>query len=156
MTLADRIVVLNKGSIEQIGDPETLYNEPANRFLASFIGTPVMNFLEGEHNNLQFTLPEGTQLKDIPANAKSIGIRPNQVVIDPQHFDARVKVQVVEPLGHARLYYGELDGTRFVIESEQRFEVGDLIPVSIHDSVKHCFDQNDDRVQESCEVANAA
>lgn len=157
MTLADRIVVLNKGQVEQIGDPETLYNEPANRFVASFIGTPVMNFLEGTHNNQQFLLPEGTALKDIPAATHCIGIRPNQVVVDHQNFDAKVKVKVLEPLGHARLYYGELDGMRFVIESEQHFNVGDDIPVSIHSSIKHCFDENDQRITTSAvEVANAA
>lgn len=100
MTLADRIVVLNQGRIEQVGTPETLYQQPANKFVASFIGSPVMNFLPPQmFDSIDISLPAG---------AECIGVRPNQVVVDSQNPDAFMPITVVEPLGHSRLYYGLL------------------------------------------------
>ena len=149
MTLADKIVVLNKGNIEQVGAPEELYNRPVNRFVAAFIGTPVMNFLP--HTALSMIAPN----VPIPEGVKSIGLRPNQVVVDPTAYDCEMTVNVVEPLGHARLYYGELAGETFVVESEYAYAQGDKLPLSLSKSVCHYFDQKEQRIERS-EVANAA
>ncbi len=140
MTLADKIVVLNKGGIEQIGSPETLYNEPANKFVATFIGSPVMNFIDKalwETLLTKHALPQGTQ---------SIGIRPNQVNVDSNSPDVTMHIDVVEPLGHARLYYGKLGGNQFVVESEQRFNLGEPLPLKLSASLMHYFDANDQRI----------
>lgn len=149
MTLADKIVVLNQGHIEQIGAPETLYDRPANRFVASFIGSPVMNFLPFE----QFAASLGHQT--LANSVKTIGIRPNQVVTGESDHSVSMVIDVVEPLGHARLYYGNLAQGKFVIESDQRFEVGQTIEIDLKASTVHLFDVNDQRV-ELDEVANAA
>ena len=68
MTLADKIVVLNNGQIEQIGGPMELYNSPANEFVAGFIGSPKMNFIDGAR---------------LGETAKSIGVRPEHLTVDP-------------------------------------------------------------------------
>ncbi|MCQ1058732.1 ABC transporter ATP-binding protein [Photobacterium sp. DNB23_23_1] len=149
MTLADKIVVLNKGEIEQVGAPEELYNQPVNRFVAAFIGTPVMNFLPVD------TLSRLVPKMQVFDGTESVGIRPNQVSVCPQDYDCEMLIKVVEPLGHARLYYGELGGETFVVESDLRFEQGDKLPLNLSQSVSHFFDHQEQRI-ESKAIANAA
>ena len=79
MTLADRIAVLDKGHLQQVGTPAELYEEPANRFVASFIGSPAMSFLKG--------LEEGVE----------VGVRPHEVFLGEGDLEAQV--EVVETLG---------------------------------------------------------
>ncbi len=85
MTLADRIVVLNAGKIEQIGSPMELYNNPANKFVAGFIGSPQMNFVEAAKVGV--------------SGAATLGIRPEHLVIDRNKGDWKGKVVHVEHLG---------------------------------------------------------
>ncbi|TWI29873.1 ABC transporter ATP-binding protein [Paracoccus sulfuroxidans] len=92
MTLADRIVVLNAGRIAQIGSPMELYNRPANRFVAGFIGSPSMNFLAAERSGLT-----------PPAGAVELGIRPEHIALADHGIPARVTH--VERLGHETLVH---------------------------------------------------
>ncbi|MDD2868516.1 ABC transporter ATP-binding protein [Neomegalonema sp.] len=86
MTMADKIVVLQKGRIEQVGAPMDLYRAPANRFVAGFIGSPKMNFIEGH---------EAARL-----GAHAVGVRPEHMaVVAPQNSDWRARVTAVERLG---------------------------------------------------------
>ncbi len=85
MTLADRIVVLNAGRIEQTGGPMELYNKPVNQFVAGFIGSPRMNFIPG------------AVLGD--AGAETIGIRPEHIALEPEEGDLKGTVSHVEHLG---------------------------------------------------------
>jgi len=134
MTLADKIVVMNQGRIEQVGSPETLYQQPANQFVASFIGSPMMNFLTRQ--DFQQLSPQAPLS---PATA-TLGVRPNQVRVDAAYYDCEMRITVVEPLGHARLYYGELLGNAFVVESAQLYQTGDLLPLNLAASHLHSFD----------------
>ena len=139
MTLADRIVVLNQGRIEQVGTPEALYNQPANKFVASFIGSPVMNFMTPQvFNSID---------RRLPTEAAYVGVRPNQVVVDNQHPDALMPISVVEPLGHSRLYYGSLQGQHFVVESDQAYVAGDALPINVGRSALHFFDAQEQRIE---------
>jgi multiple sugar transport system ATP-binding protein len=112
MTLADRIVVLNAGRIEQVGAPLDLYHRPANRFVAGFIGSPKMNFIDGTLEDARHVrLKDGTRLavaSEDPAaragalgTAVTLGIRPEHVLADTRHADDAVKafVQLAEHLG---------------------------------------------------------
>lgn len=140
MTLADRIVVLNQGRIEQVGSPETLYQQPANKFVASFIGSPVMNFLNKQTaEQIKFPLL-------LSNNVAFLGIRPNQVIVDPLSPDVLMPISVVEPLGHARLYYGQLHGVPFLVESKELYSVGGSLPLNLGRSVIHYFDENEVRI----------
>lgn len=85
MTLADRIVILNDGKIEQVGTPMELYNKPINKFVASFIGSPQMNFINS------------TILKE--TTAKTIGIRPEHIILGQKKGDLEGIVSHVENLG---------------------------------------------------------
>lgn len=92
MTLADRIVVLNAGRIEQVGAPMELYNNPANRFVAGFIGSPRMNFLDCDKLGL-----------DRPAGAIELGIRPEHLILAESGIPGRTTH--VERLGHETVIY---------------------------------------------------
>ncbi|MBZ9890066.1 ABC transporter ATP-binding protein [Mesorhizobium sp. BR1-1-3] len=84
MTLADKIVVLNAGKIEQIGGPMELYNSPANEFVAGFIGSPKMNFVDGAR---------------LGETAKTIGVRPEHLTVDPKSGSWKGTVVHAEHLG---------------------------------------------------------
>ena len=126
MTLADKIVVLRAGRIEQVGDPMTLYNDPDNSFVAGFIGSPRMNFLKATVGSGGRTLRRGGPATPMPQLATPLvegtevrcGIRPEHLD-DPSGAELPATVDVVERLGgtafvHARLATGEL------IVAEQR------------------------------------
>ena len=139
MTLADRIVVLNQGRIEQVGTPQSLYDTPANRFVAGFIGTPGMNFLDGQWRDGQFHLAQGLALSGLPAGTATLGVRPNQIRIDAQQRDLELPIDLVEPLGHSWLCYGQIGATRIAVESPRPVNRGDHLPLALAHSVCHCF-----------------
>jgi ABC-type sugar transport system ATPase subunit len=149
MTLADKIVVLNKGEIAQVGTPEELYDFPQNKFVALFIGSPVMNFLPAINIDTltQANLPAKT--------AHSVGVRPNQVCVDPENPCSTITIEVMEPLGYARLYYGKLNGVDFIVESDAQYSVGEQLPINLDKSVLHWFDEKDQRI-DHLEVSHAA
>src|SRR5207248_1723971 len=104
MTMADRIVVMHDGMVEQIGAPLELYDRPDNLFVAGFIGSPAMNFLRGTirvNGAASFSAPNGVHLplSAVPANADGrpavYGVRPEHFVIADDGADA--EVQVIEP-----------------------------------------------------------
>ncbi len=120
MTLADKIVVLNRGHIEQIGAPMELYHNPANLFVAGFIGSPKMNFIPCEvietlddgyivktESGYQFNV--GITQRAFKAGEKiTVGIRPEHVQLREDQ-GLKIKVQFVEELGNESLLYTELD-----------------------------------------------
>ncbi len=96
MTMADKIVVLNAGRIEQVGSPMELYRKPANRFVAGFIGSPKMNFVDGA--------------AAAPFGADSIGFRPEHVQISRSAGSFKGRVGVAEHLGSDTFLYVTVDG----------------------------------------------
>jgi multiple sugar transport system ATP-binding protein/lactose/L-arabinose transport system ATP-binding protein len=112
MTMADKIVVLKAGKVEQVGTPMQLYHNPVNQFVAGFIGSPKMNFIPLTFENqsgrevtlktadgeiVQLTLQDDRQLEDIPM---SLGIRPEHISLDNQHsVELKLTVNAVELLG---------------------------------------------------------
>ncbi|MEM7717934.1 MAG: sn-glycerol-3-phosphate ABC transporter ATP-binding protein UgpC [Pseudomonadota bacterium] len=109
MTLADRIVVLNGGKIEQVGTPGEIYSNPASTFVASFIGAPPMNLIPGEAQD------GGVQIGDVtvPALVRhrgkvTFGLRPEKARLNPEPNGLALDVSVVEDLGAQRLVHGRL------------------------------------------------
>ncbi len=96
MTMADKIVVLNKGNIEQVGSPLELYRSPRNLFVAGFIGSPKMNFIKGQN---------AAQL-----NAHTIGIRPEHVLLSTESGDWKGRVMVAEHLGSDTFLHVDVEG----------------------------------------------
>lgn len=101
MTLADRIVIMEKGAIQQIGTPDEIYNDPANTFVASFIGSPPMNLIEGSMTGGVFTAP-GIRVEGLPARHDgkiTLGVRPEDCSIDGENWHLQGSVYGVEPTG---------------------------------------------------------
>jgi multiple sugar transport system ATP-binding protein len=123
MTLADRIVVMRAGRIEQIGTPMEIYHEPANRFVATFFGSPAMNLIDGrlewsgDHTVFAF---HGGRIplhgrREIPSGPVTLGVRPEGIRVEEgaEHHAARVKL--VEPLGKETLVYLDYGGEQLLI-----------------------------------------
>ncbi len=152
MTLADRLVVLNGGNIEQIGAPIDVYDKPASTFVASFIGSPAMNLLKVKADGNGLALATGTGLKG--ANAKgrdayTIGIRPEhlEVVTAPgegEGLHLEASVNVLEPVGaESYLYSSFADGGDEIlvrVSSHARHEPGEKLYLRAAPENVHYFD----------------
>ena len=149
MTLADKIVVLRDGNVEQVGAPLTLFEDPDNRFVAGFIGSPSMNFLTGvviEGGVSVEALGDITILSkaQLPAIGVKVivGIRPQFLSL--KLGDGPLKVDLTEELGGAAYaYLNTLNGERIVVEmrGKQRFDSGDLVTMTIDASEVLFFDK---------------
>jgi multiple sugar transport system ATP-binding protein len=153
MTMADRIVVLHDGVVEQVGDPLDLYDHPANLFVAGFIGSPAMNFLEAtiKRNGgapSAFT-PDGTQLP-LPERAGGrdgqkivFGIRPEHLDLTDGALGLPAEVVVVEPTGAEILVFTHLAGQEVsvVFKERHKFRPGDKIRLAPHPGTIHLFDK---------------
>jgi len=133
MTMADKIVVLNAGNIEQVGSPLELYRNPANLFVAGFIGSPRMNFLEGA---------EATK-----RNAKTIGIRPEHIAVSTTATEGawQGRVGVAEHLGADTFIHVNVDGVGMInvrAGGEVPVRHGDTVYLSPDSGKIHRFDQH--------------
>jgi sn-glycerol 3-phosphate transport system ATP-binding protein len=121
MTLADRMVVMNAGGIEQIGTPGEIYHRPATRFVAGFIGAPPMNLLRAEIAGGQarlasgLALPLGGDWAGLAEGRVELGIRPEEVTIAPVGDGVPFTVEFLEELGAGRLAHGMLEGADFIV-----------------------------------------
>ena len=131
MTMADKIVVMNAGKVEQIGTPLELYDNPANLFVAGFIGSPSMNFIPGKVNGAGIDLGGGISLplKTDVKNGSSIilGVRPEHLAVSPQGLPA--EVVVVEPTGADTQIYCKLAGVdvNAIVRERHEFHPGESI-----------------------------
>jgi multiple sugar transport system ATP-binding protein len=141
MTMADKIVVLRAGKIEQIGAPLDLYNHPANTFVAGFIGSPRMNFLPAS------ILPHDAataKAVPLPQGTHSIGLRPEHVQLDSQGLIS-MKVSQVEQLGSSSLLHGTVgQDTPFemVCTGQTQVSSGDTVGLALPLAHLHYFDKH--------------
>jgi multiple sugar transport system ATP-binding protein len=160
MTLADQIVVLKSGRIQQIGNPQNIYAKPENRMVATFLGNPPMNVFRATYtdNNFQvsaqsLTCPQALQTRVQLAQGQSIdlGIRPEHIKIaelmDTQtNNQLRIEVNVVEPLGRETLIRGSLPESDTVLNvqapSDWRGRPGDRLSVQLDLDQLFVFDPN--------------
>jgi sn-glycerol 3-phosphate transport system ATP-binding protein len=144
MTLAQRMIVMNAGRMEQIGTPEEVYARPATTFVASFIGSPPMNLLEGEADGRRFTV--GSATLDLPALAPRagrliLGLRPEHAA--PAGSGWPLAVEVVEMLGAERLVYGRLGDAPFTLRLDGTLPApapGATVPLGMAPERLHWFD----------------
>lgn len=150
MTLADKIVVLNQGQIQQIGTPQEIYTQPTNRMVATFMGSPPMNMLEAalsegsiRVDTQKFSCPAAvsTQLSHAQGQIINLGIRPEHIHISSaETAHLHIRVTVVEPLGRETLVRGILpDSTRTIPQTLQlqtpsdiHLQPGDTLPVHLN------------------------
>jgi multiple sugar transport system ATP-binding protein len=150
MTMADRIVVMHDGLVEQIGAPLDLYDRPDNLFVAGFIGSPAMNFLRGTirlNGAASFAGPNGITLPLDAAPAGTDG-KPAVYGIRPEHFSiaddgAEAEVQVVEPTGSELHVVAKLGGEDIIAVFRERlkFKPGDKIRLKPDPRLVHLFDE---------------
>ena len=152
MTLADRIVVINSGRIEQTGPPIDVYQNPANRFVAGFIGSPAMNFIEGKLTGQKgrCSFQAGTIELSLDAahhgeGTVTMGIRPEHIeVASGDDGDLVAEVEIIEMLGAETLLYlkTEQPGVQLAmrVEPEVRLSSGDRIRVRLQRRHIHLFD----------------
>ena len=137
MTMADKIVVMHDGIIEQTGTPLDLYNKPANLFVAGFIGSPKMNFLDCS------SIPESVK-KLAPKGAFTFGVRPEHLSIKEDN-SLPLKVKNVEQLGSDSYLYGDtIDNQVLSIKLNNQTDIksGQSINVGLDESDMHWFDSN--------------
>ena len=148
MTLADRLVVLNAGRVEQVGTPEEVYHRPASRFVAGFVGSPPMNVVEAEAAGPDAVTFGGIHLAVPPhglarGTRLAVGFRPEDAVPAPQATpDLPVAaIDMVEDLGALRLLRGRLGGADVVVQTAagERHGRGPL-PLRIAPASVHLFD----------------
>ncbi len=148
MTLADRLVVLRAGKIEQVGAPLDVYEKPASRFVAGFLGSPAMNFLEGT--------AEGGRVKgagfDVAAVSPSgptvLGVRPQDVVVGRgEEAGITLRVEVIEAMGFEAYAHGKVGDVSFVA----RLTPAELASAHVGEDLRlvpkrvHLFDPNTER-----------
>ena len=153
MTLADRIVVLNKGNIEQYGTPNEIYSDPNNIFVAEFIGSPKMNIIKinKEHiansntlhlfnNKITF---DNLEFKD----EIYIGIRPEHISLKNNHeIKVDVKIDLVENLGFEKIIYSKVSEKHFIIKSSENIN-GNSLKISFSKDKMLFFDKDKNRIR---------
>jgi sn-glycerol 3-phosphate transport system ATP-binding protein len=162
MTLAERMVVMNAGRIEQIGTPDEVYHRPATTFVAGFIGSPPMNLVLGEAKGASFQT--GGQHLPLAAPAPRdgalvLGVRPEHVEIVEQAPGWPLRVQAIEMLGAERLIYGTLGETLFTVRLDATLahpKIGDVVGLRADPAHLHWFDATTSARVEARPVATTA
>jgi multiple sugar transport system ATP-binding protein len=146
MTMADQIVVMHDGRVEQIGSPLQLYDRPANRFVAGFIGSPAMNFIDGTQKDGALLAANGARLPIAAARGDNDG-RPLVYGIRPEHLDLaddgfEAEVVVIEPTGSETQLFARLGEQEIVAIFRERHEFapGQKIRLKPRAPVAHLFD----------------
>jgi ABC-type sugar transport system ATPase subunit len=160
MTMADKIVVLRDGRVEQIGSPLDLYTSPANQFVAGFIGSPRMNFLKARviassQSTAQVSVPDAPDhmlqiplrhsVSVVPGQDVTIGIRPEHFLGVPTGPGLEVRIDVIENLGGIAYAYGRTQAAQDVIikaDSERPPRSGMTVTALVRDDYCHLFDGN--------------
>jgi multiple sugar transport system ATP-binding protein len=156
MTMADKIVVMHDGIVEQIGAPLELYDRPANRFVAGFIGSPAMNFIEGRCGPGGFVLPSGAVLPlevKLPVGLGSeitYGIRPEHLQIAPAGTPNSIpaNVSVVEPTGSDTTLLVKAEGGNLTVVLRERcaLKPGEAVALKPVTHQAHLFDEHGKRI----------
>ncbi len=165
MTMANRIVVMKDGFIQQIGEPNEIYRYPANMFVAGFIGTPAMNFLHGEIQKKYFiadTLEGEKQvkikltedqlklLKDYDGKRIVYGIRPENLVYSEsskfeglKDYSFEIQSKMIEKLGDIINVHGSVGENKFIIKMNSKYDVfeGDTVKLAISPEHARFFDE---------------
>ena len=125
LTMGDRIVVLNNGDIQQVDTPEQIYNNPQNTFVAGFVGSPQMNFIEG---------------KDIGLDENILyGIRPEKMQRADGDIKLTVDVEISEMLGSEKIAYFNIGNRKCSAKLDSDFSIGETLDLSINSSELYKF-----------------
>ncbi|WP_201839921.1 ABC transporter ATP-binding protein [Microvirga zambiensis] len=157
MTLADRIVILKGGEIEQVGAPDEVYNNPASVFVGGFIGSPAMNFAKGTIRNGAVVFEGGNSIplqghsagRNLGQDGRDVivGIRPEHFVPAGEGHALSGRVQVVEPLGSDTLIHFALGSATLTarVSPDMRPSPGETLSIGVDPSRVHLFDAATER-----------
>ncbi|UHS63731.1 sn-glycerol-3-phosphate ABC transporter ATP-binding protein UgpC [Agrobacterium vaccinii] len=158
MTLADRIVILKGGEIEQVGTPDEVYNQPASVFVGGFVGSPAMNFAKArvDGGNLVFSNGDSLPVSAIRSSGQvgaingrnvTVGIRPEHFSADASQVLLTCQVQVVEPLGSDTLVHFAIGGETLTarMPPETRIKAGETLKIGVDPAKIHLFDAETER-----------
>ena len=153
MTLADRIAIMRDGAIQQLDSPGEIYNRPVNRYVADFIGSPAMNFLDGKVGSKGLTIGDATlPVKGYNAQGKLlngkviVGVRPEHVATGNDVADAayrtKVRADLLEPMGADTLVWTKFAGheLRFRMDGQVRLSEGQDVEIGFSAESLHLFD----------------
>ena len=161
MTMANRIVVMKDGFIQQIGEPNEIYHYPVNMFVAGFIGTPAMNFLYGKLENgyfvpnetdmkIKMTKEQMNLLKDYVGHGMVYGIRPENLIYEKdERFESHkeysfdMTIEIIELLGDILNVYGKIGKANVILKMPNKHDlkVGDKIKVAIETDYARFFNE---------------
>jgi len=155
MTMGDKIAVLDGGELQQLGTPLECYHEPENQFVAGFIGSPSMNFIDVRRNGdvldadaFEYALsPDTVDAVRTASNRLTMGIRPEHIELGTGDDRNAVptEIEVVEPMGETTYAYFSVGGTTHTasIDGERRISAGQQVHVVFPEDKIHLFDQAD-------------
>ena len=143
MTLADRVVVMKQGKVQQVGTPTEIYDNPANTFVASFIGSPAMNLMDGTMSGGTFTGDKVT-ITGLPApdGPVTLGFRAEDAALADVDGQITAPIYTIELLGDATMLTVRAGGQLVSVKAnkEYRAEIGDIVSFSIPADICHAFD----------------
>ncbi|WPZ35015.1 sn-glycerol-3-phosphate ABC transporter ATP-binding protein UgpC [Thalassobaculum sp. OXR-137] len=145
MTMGDVLVVMNDGHVEQIGAPLDVYERPASTFVASFIGSPPMNFLTADIEDREVRFDAGRMTMhhaELPRGSAILGVRPEHLRIDPEATDFEMSVRMVEAHGAETIVHG-ISGRHDVtvrLAGSHRIRPQDILPLAAERGHLHLFD----------------
>nr|WP_306269018.1 sn-glycerol-3-phosphate ABC transporter ATP-binding protein UgpC [Pararhizobium sp. IMCC3301] len=144
MTLADRVVVMNNGVVQQLGTPKEIYNNPANTFVAGFMGTPAMNLMDGTMSNGVFSA-DHVEISGLPTSHSgriTLGFRAEDAALTNDKAQINAPVYSMELLGEASMVTMRAGGAIVAIKADKDFtaEIGDPMSASVPAGICHLFD----------------
>ncbi|PQJ70443.1 sn-glycerol-3-phosphate ABC transporter ATP-binding protein UgpC [Vibrio jasicida] len=153
MTLADKLVVLNKGNVEQVGTPLEIYDNPASLFVATFIGSPSMNILDANVTVDGITIGDAllpTSTTNLDLGVVKLGLRPEHLQINQDKPWLQVEVELIESLGADLLLYCRTEGgdsQKLVVrvEGHTPIQIGDKLGLDIKPKHVHLFNANTEK-----------
>ncbi len=150
MTMADKIVVLKDGYIEQVGTPMEVYTYPQTRFVAEFIGAPKMNFFDNEETATAVINQIGFSSLLLKSDRISVGVRPKDISIVEGGNFGEAKITFMEKLGDETVIFAKRisGGEKVVIkvDGHKNFQIGEIIGLNINTEALHMFDEKGHRI----------
>lgn len=145
MTLADRVVVMNQGIVQQVASPREIYDNPSNTFVAGFMGTPAMNLIDGDLNNGVFRADrvEIEGLSQAHSGAVTLGFRAEDAHLIDRHAQISAPVYSMELLGEASMVTMRAGGTIVAIKADKDYSanIGDGVSAVVPAAICHLFDR---------------
>ncbi|CUH52104.1 ABC transporter ATP-binding protein [Shimia marina] len=146
MTLADRVVVMKKGVVQQVGSPTEIYDHPANTFVASFIGSPAMNLMDGEVTGGVFRAPH-VEIAGInaPDGPLTLGFRAEDATVAQGSGQINAPIYTLELLGDATMISVRVGEALVSVKADKtyRAEIGDMVSLSVPTEICHLFNAED-------------